>query len=101
MYSLFFCWLTLLTSISPAEPLYIYTDKEVTLQAERGTLTLEPLNNNALRVRYRKKEMGLYPEEIVYTMPLTATYILSMPIQAGHATTMVLSGFHRRVKPSP
>lgn len=74
MYSLFFCWLALLTSISPAEPLYIYTDKEVTLQAERGTLTLEPLNNNALRVRYRKKEMGLYPEEIVYTEPVASPH---------------------------
>src|SRR5690554_4542924 len=32
-----------------------------------GTLSLEPLNDNAIRVRYQQSEVQLYPEDIVYT----------------------------------
>ena len=39
----------------------------ITIAVGGDTLTLEPLNDNAIRVRYQQAAVQLYPEDIVYT----------------------------------
>lgn len=38
----------------------------VRIELDDGTLCLEPLSNSAIRIRYSKSDIQLYPEEIVY-----------------------------------
>ena len=39
----------------------------IRINVNNGTLQLVPLSNSAIRVRYTKANIQLYPEEIVYT----------------------------------
>jgi alpha-D-xyloside xylohydrolase len=60
-------YFTLLSFTSPEKFPYSDTGNQVNIQIDGGVLTLEPLNDNALRIRYRQPGADLYPEDIVYT----------------------------------
>lgn len=46
----------------------------ITIVIGNGTLALEPLNDNAIRVRYHLSSVQLYPEEMVYTEEVAPPY---------------------------
>ena len=70
----------------------------ITIAVGGGTLTLEPLNDNAIRVRYQQAAVQLYPEDIVYTKEGTTPHY---EVREDEETIRLIMGqitavFHRK-----
>lgn len=70
----------------------------ITIAVGGDTLTLEPLNDNAIRVRYQQAAVQLYPEDIVYTEEVTTPHF---EVREDEETIRLITGqitavFHRK-----
>lgn len=63
---LFFCCLILFSFTSSPWSQFQDTGKGVKIETDGGVLHLIPLNERTIRVSFKKKELHLYPDELIY-----------------------------------